>query len=85
MRTIDQAFTRPAARKETRQDSALLQNFEAAETLLQPLLGDPAKHNGTAYYRAMHQLQAAFPDLSDSEIEALVAAVARKVLTRTRS
>ncbi len=84
MRTTDQTVSPSATPKESRLNNALRQNFAAAEALLLPLLGDPAQHNGTAYYRAMHKLQAAFPNLSDSEIEALVAAVARSVLIRAR-
>jgi hypothetical protein len=68
--------------KERRRNQALRQHFETARDLLRPLLGSPDNHNGAAYYRAMHKLQATFPDLSVSEIEALVAAVVRSVQTR---
>ena len=57
-------------------------HYTIAETLLAPLLGDPKNHTGAAFYRAMHKLQTTFPDLSGSEIEALVAAVVRNVQTR---
>ena len=70
------------ARKERRRNLALRQHFESAQALLKPLLGDPNNHNGTAFYRAMNTLQKTFPNLSVSEIEALVAAVVRSVQTR---
>ena len=69
-------------RVERRRNLVLRQHFEAAQTLLKPLLGNQDNHNGTAFYRAMNKLQATFPDLTDSEIEALVAAVVRSVETR---
>ena len=81
METLNQAPVQPQ-RKERRRNPALRQHFETAQTLLKPLLGNPESHNGTAFYRAMNQLQATFPDLSVSEIEALVAAVVRSVQTR---
>jgi hypothetical protein len=83
MQTRNQTATPPAS-KERRRNQALRQHFETAQTLLKPLLGNPENHNGTAFYRAMNQLQATFPNLSDSEIEALVAAVVRSVQTRAR-
>ena len=74
----------PALRacKERRHNLALRQHFETAQTLLKPLRGGPNSHNGTAFYRAMNSLQRTFPDMSVSEIEALVAAVVRSVQTR---
>lgn len=71
-----------APRKERRRNLALRQHFDTAQDLLKPLLGNPETHNGAAFYRAMHKLQATFPDLSVSEIEALVAAVVRSVQSR---
>lgn len=71
-------------RKERRDNKALRQHFTVAEALLAPLLGNPEHHNGAAFYRAMHKLQATFPALSGNEIEALVAAVVRTVQTRSR-
>lgn len=67
---------------ERRQNPHLRQRFDAAQALLQPVLGKPESHNGTAFYRAMNQLHAAYPDLSPSEIEALVAAVVRTFQSR---
>jgi hypothetical protein len=81
MQTRQQSAMPPAI-KERRRNQALRQHFETAQTLLKPLLGNPENHNGTAFYRALNQLKASFPDLSDSEIEALVAAVVRSVQTR---
>ena len=83
MQTRNQAPTAPP-RKERRRDTDLRQHFDTAQTLLTPLLGNPENHNGTAFYRAMHKLQATFPDLSDSEIEALVASVVRSVQVRAK-
>lgn len=71
--------------KERRRNLQLRQHFETAQTLLAPLLGNPDSHNGAAFYRAMHQLQNAFPQMSVNEIEALVAAVVRTAQTRAGS
>jgi len=68
-----------------RRNQLLRQHFDTAQTLLKPLLGNPENHNGTAFYRALNKLQTTFPDLSVSEIEALVAAVVRSVQTRAAS
>jgi hypothetical protein len=67
---------------ERRLNLLLRERFDAAQTLLKPLLGNADTHNGTAFYRAMIKLQGAYPDLSGSEIEALVAAVVRTYQTR---
>lgn len=72
-------------RAERRINLLLRERFDAAQALLKPLLGNAASHNGTAFYRAMIQLQNAYPDLSGSEIEALVAAVVRTFQTRASS
>lgn len=72
-------------RAERRINLLLRERFDAAQTLLRPLLGNPESHNGTAFYRAMIKLQSAYPDLSGSEIEALVAAVVRKTQGRAGS
>lgn len=69
-------------RAERRINLLLRERFDAAQNLLKPLLGKPESHNGTAFYRAMIKLQNAYPDLSGSEIEALVAAVVRKTQGR---
>lgn len=69
-------------RAERRNNVLLRERFETAQGLLKPLLGNAESHNGTAFYRAMIKLQATFPDLSASEIEALVAAVVRSMQTR---
>jgi hypothetical protein len=42
---------------ERRRNLALRERFEAAHSLLKPLLGDVATHNGAAFYRAMTKLQ----------------------------
>ena len=81
METYNQTATAPQ-RAERRRNLALRRHFGAAQELLKPLLGNPESHNGTAFYRAMNKLHATFPDLSVSEIEALVAAVVRSVQTR---
>jgi len=70
---------------ERRRNTTLREHFDTAQALLKPLLGNPESHNGTAFYRAMTQLQATFPDMSENEIEALVAAVVRSVQTRPSS
>jgi hypothetical protein len=57
-------------------------HFDAALTLLKPLLGNSGSLNGTSLYRAMSQLQKTYPDLSGHEIEALVAAVVRALQNR---
>ncbi len=75
-----QTHLHPApVRVERRSNQALRERFDAACKLLQPVLGNPESHNGTAFYRAMHQLHAAYPELSSSEIEAMVAAVVRSL------
>ncbi len=58
-------------------------HFDAALTLLKPLLGNSGSLNGTSLYRAMSQLQKTYPDLSGHEIEALVAAVVRTLQNRS--
>jgi hypothetical protein len=72
----------PQARLERRRNQVLRERFDAAETLLKPLLGSPESHNGAAFFRAMNRLHAVYPDLSPSEIEALVAAVVRSFQSR---
>lgn len=62
---------------ERRVNMVLRERFDAAMVLLQPLLGDPETVTGSDLYRAMSRLQATYPDLSASEIEALVTAVVR--------
>lgn len=69
-------------RAERRRNLVLRERFDAAKTLLQPLLGNPESQNGTALYRAMTRLHGTYPDLSASEIEALVAAVLRTFQSR---
>ena len=69
-------------RVERRRNLVLRERFDAAELLLRPLLANPDSQNGTALYRAMIRLQSAYPELTDSEIEALVAAVMRTVQSR---
>lgn len=81
MQTPNQAPTTVPS-KELRRNAVLWQHYASAQALLEPLLGNPESHNGTVFYRAMNKLQATFPDLSDSAIEALVAAVVRSVQTR---
>jgi len=71
-----------SGRAERRKNLALREHYEAAQTLLKPLLGDVASHNGASFYRAMTKLQSTYPDLSPSEIEALVAAVVRTFTQR---
>lgn len=70
-------------RAERRRNLVLRERFDAAQTLLMPLLGSHEIQNGTALYRAMTRLQTAYPDLSASEIEALVAAVLRTFQSRS--
>jgi hypothetical protein len=82
MEIRNQAPSQPP-QKDCRRNLGLRQHFDTAENLLKPLLGNPESHNGAAFYRAMNKLQSTFPDLSVSEIEALVAAVVRSVQTRT--
>ncbi len=65
---------RPAERRYNYQ---LRERFETAVKLLKPILAQSPSPNGTMLYRVMHQLQTAYPDLSASEIEALMAAVMR--------
>lgn len=72
-----------AVRMDRRKNLDLRERFEAAQNLLRPILGDVEVHNGAAFYRAMTKLQSAYPDLSGSEIEALVAAVVRTFSQRT--
>ncbi len=72
-------------RSERRINLLLRERFDAAQNLLAPMLGNTDAHNGTAFYRAMVKLQSAYPDLSASEIEALVAAVVRTFQSRSSS
>lgn len=81
MHVHNQTAAKPP-RTERRHNLALREHFDTAQALLKPLLGNPASHNGAAFYRAMTKLQATFPDMSGNEIEALVAAVVRSVQTR---
>ncbi len=69
-------------RMERRRNQVLRERFDAAETLLKPLLGTPESQNGAAFFRAMNRLHTAYPDLTPSEIEALVAAVVRSFQSR---
>jgi uncharacterized protein with von Willebrand factor type A (vWA) domain len=79
MQGIAHTYQKPAERR----TNLLLRNrFDAALTLLKPLLSKPEAMNGTSLYRAMSQLQKTYPDLSGSEIEALVAAVVRTLQNR---
>lgn len=73
----------PEMRVERRRNQVLRERFDAAETLLRPLLGVPGTQNGAAFFRAMNRLHTAYPDLSPSEIEALVAAVVRSFQSRS--
>ncbi len=73
------------ARAERRINLLLRERFAAAQSLLKPLLANTDSHNGTAFYRAMIKLQSTYPDLSGSEIEALVAAVVRISQSRSGS
>jgi len=70
-------------RVERRRNQVLRERFNAAETLLRPLLGTPESQNGAAFFRAMNRLHTAYPDLTPSEIEALVAAVVRSFQSRS--
>lgn len=56
--------------------------YDAALALLHPLLRNPETRNGAGFYRALNQLQKAYPDLSGNEIEALVTAVLRGLQNR---
>ena len=69
-------------RLERRTNPVLRERFDAARSLLLPILGGANTHNGTALYRAMTQLQTAYPELSGEEIEAMVASVVRSLLQR---
>lgn len=69
---------------ERRDNQLLRKHFDSALALLKPLLGHPETGNGTGFYRAMSQLQTTYPDLSASEIEALVAAVVRAFQNQAR-
>jgi hypothetical protein len=47
-----------------------------------PVLAGPEAQNGTALYRALNRLHTTYPELSGSELEALVASVARSLQQR---
>lgn len=83
METTQQTVTSPKTH-ERRRSPDLRQHFAIAQALIAPMLADPENHNGAAFYRAMHKLQATFPNMSGNEIEALVAAVVRSMQTRAR-
>jgi hypothetical protein len=68
---------------ERRTNLVIRNRFDAALTLLKPLLLNSESFNGTSLYRAMSQLQKTYPDLSGNEIEALVAAVVRTLQNRS--
>lgn len=70
------ARPRPAG-DDRRLNLLLRERFGAAQALLDPLLSTADSQNGTAFYRAMLQLQTVYPDMSDTEIEALVSEVLR--------
>ena len=70
------ARPRPAG-DDRRLNLLLRERFGAAQALLDPLLSTADSQNGTAFYRAMIKLQSVYPDLSDTEIEALVSEVLR--------
>lgn len=78
-------LARPRARSDDdrRLNLILRERFSAAQALLAPLLSTADSQNGTAFYRAMIKLQNAYPDLSDSEIEVLVAEVLRTYQSRS--
>jgi|GEM_PF-3985616 len=56
--------------------------YDAALALLRPILSKPESRNGAGFYRALSQLQKAYPELSGNEIEALVTAVLRGLQNR---
>jgi hypothetical protein len=56
--------------------------YDAALALLRPMLSTPESRNGAGFYRALNQLQKAYPELSGNEIEALVTAVLRGLQNR---
>jgi hypothetical protein len=68
-----------------RLNNKLREHFDTAERLLEPILAKATALNGTLLYRLMHKLQTAYPDLSPSEIEALMAAVIRSVEKQQRA
>lgn len=74
----------PACAKPGEPNGNLLTNkrYDAALALLLPLLRNPETRNGAGFYRALNQLQKAYPDLSGNEIEALVTAVLRSLQNR---
>lgn len=79
MQGIAHTYKKPVERR----TNLLIRNrFDAALSLLKPLLRNPVSLNGTSLYRAMSQLQKTYPDLSGHEIEALVAAVVRALQNR---
>jgi phage gp29-like protein len=77
---IELAYTRTSERRSSSQ--LVRSHFDAALTLLKPLLRSAESLNGTSLYRAMSQLQKIYPDLNDHEIEALVAATVRTLQSR---
>jgi len=68
------AYAKPAA---NRINMLMRTRFDAALTLLKPMLNSSDSLNGTSLFRAMNQLHKANPDLSGDEIEVLVAEVIR--------
>lgn len=58
--------------------------FDSAMELLRPLRSQALSPSGASLYRAMSELQKAYPDLSGNEIEALVVAVMRALRNRGR-
>lgn len=82
---IDLAEQTTTLRQERRKNHSLRARFGEAERLITPVLHqDPLQSNGTELYRAMRRLQAAFPDLNDMELEALVASVIRSLANRAK-
>lgn len=81
MQTSNPVVTRPGLR-ERRRNLAMRRRFEAAQELLQPLLGKPENHTGATFYKAICKLQDTYPELSGHELEALVAAVVRSMQNR---
>lgn len=64
---------------EQRDNRGQRQRFDAALELLRPIMKQDDAPQGASYYRAFSKLHNSFPDMTQSELEALVVSVVRSL------
>lgn len=67
---------------ERRRNTRLRERFDSALALLQPILKQNGEPQGARYFRAFSKLHDSFPDMTQSELEALVVSVVRTLNSR---